>query len=133
MLASKTEADDLPWEHISPFSVIGRLRNRAGGVDASSKDGKKLLGNLHNASPEELLEALGDKVSLITRIDRDEITLDRSLLDYGLDSLFSLELWNWIRRQLNVDMALKDITAAPNLKTLVQRITSRMTSASAPP
>ncbi|GES63924.1 hypothetical protein ATETN484_0010000300 [Aspergillus terreus] len=63
----------------------------------------------------------------------DEITPDRSLLDYGLDSLFSLELRNWIRRQLNVDMALKDITAAPNLGTLVQRITPRMTSVSAPP
>lgn len=132
-LASKTEADDLPWEHISPLSVIGRLRNRAGGVDPSSNESKKLQGHLQNASPELLLEALGDKVSSITRIDRDEITPDRSLLDYGLDSLFSLELRNWIRRQLNVDMALKDITAAPNLKTLVQRITPRMTSVSAPP
>nr|POF16687.1 highly reducing polyketide synthase azab [Quercus suber] len=132
-LASKTEADDLPWEHISPLSVIGRLRNRAGGVDPSSKESKKLQGHLHNASPELLLEALGDKVSSITRIDRDEITPDRSLLDYGLDSLFSLELRNWIRRQLNVDMALKDIIAAPNLKTLVQRITLRMTSVSAAP
>lgn len=132
MLTSKTEADDLPWEHISPLSVIERLRNRAGGVDPSSNENKKLQGNLQNASPELLLEALGDKVSSITRIDRDEIMPDRSLLDYGLDSLFSLELRNWIRRQLNVDMALKDITAAPNLKTLVQRITSRMTSGSAP-
>ena len=97
-LASKTKADDLPWEHISLLSVIERLRNRAGGVDSSSNESKKLQDHLQNTSPKLLLEALGDKISSITMIDRDEITPDRSLLDYGLDSLFSLELRNWIRR-----------------------------------
>lgn len=121
-LPSKMEVNHLSWEHFNPLSVMGRLRTASGGVKASSDESKKLQNLLKDGSHEVLLDALGDKVSSITMIDRDEITPDRGLLDYGLDSLFSLELRNWIRRRLNVDMALKDIVSASNLKTLVERI-----------
>lgn len=122
MLASKKDVESLTWEHFNPLSVVRRLRTDAGGANTSSDEGKKLQDLLKDGSPELLVDALSDKVSSITMIDRDEITLNRNLLDYGLDSLFSLELRNWIRRTLDVDVALKDITAAKDLKTLVDRI-----------
>ena len=74
------------------------------------------------------MDALSGKVSSITMIDRDEITPNRSLVDYDLDSLFSLELRNWIRRTLDVDMALQDITTATDLKALADRILALMNS-----
>ena len=74
------------------------------------------------------MDALSGKVSSITMIDRDEITPIRSLVDYDLDSLFSLELRNWIRRTLDVDMALQDITTATDLKALADRILALMNS-----
>ncbi|KAI8947098.1 hypothetical protein F4801DRAFT_562250 [Xylaria longipes] len=55
-------------------------------------------------SPHALLEFLCDRVSAVTMMDRGEISPERSLLDYGLDSLVSLELRNWIRRTCHVDM-----------------------------
>ncbi|KAL9030209.1 MAG: hypothetical protein Q9196_001643 [Gyalolechia fulgens] len=124
-LASKLEINHLAWEHFNPLSVMRRLRTASAGVKKSSDESKKLQDLLKDGSHCLLLDALGDKVSSITMIDRDEITPDRSLLDYGLDSLFSLELRNWIRRRLNVDVALKDIISARNLKALVERITPR--------
>ncbi|KAL9587952.1 MAG: hypothetical protein Q9203_003236, partial [Teloschistes exilis] len=120
-LPSKTEMDHLAWEHFNPLSVMRRLRT-ASGEKASSDESKTLQDLLKDGSHELLLDALGDKVSSITIIDRDEFTPDRSLLDYGLDSLFSLELRNWIRRRLNVDVALKDTVSAKNLKALAERI-----------
>ena len=132
-LASKMEIDHLAWEHFNPLSVMRRLRTDSGVVKPSSNETKKLQDLLREGSPELLLDALGDKVSSITMIDRDDVTPDRSLLDYGIDSLFSLELRNWIRRRLNVDVALKDIISAINLKALMETITSQMkTSVSVP-
>ncbi|KAL8673560.1 MAG: hypothetical protein Q9168_002014 [Polycauliona sp. 1 TL-2023] len=125
-LASKKEINHLAWEHISPLSVMRRLRIKSGGVNSSSDDESKKLQDLLKDGSPELLDALGDKVSSITMIDRDDITPERSLLDYGLDSLFSMELRNWIRRRFNIDMALKDITSAKSLKALVERITPQM-------
>lgn len=127
-LASKTDIDHLAWEHFNPLSVMRRLRSDSGGADPSTSGGKNLQDLLKDGSPELLIDALSDKVSSITMIDRDEITPDRNLLDYGLDSLFSLELRNWIRRSLDVDMALKDITTARDLKALVGRILPLMKS-----
>ncbi|KAL8999566.1 MAG: hypothetical protein Q9169_001655 [Polycauliona sp. 2 TL-2023] len=123
---SKMEIDHLSWEHISSLSVMRRLRAKSGRVETSSDTEKKKLRDLlKDGSYKSLLDALGDKISSMTTINRDEITPDRSLLEYGLDSLFSLELRNWIRRQLNIDMSLKAIVSASNLKALVERIATR--------
>ena len=122
-LASKLEINHLAWEHFNPLSVMRRLRTASGDVKPASDESKKLQDLLKDGSQELLLDALGDKVSSITMIDRDEITPDRNLLDYGLDSLFSLELRNWIWRRLNINVTLKDIVSAKNLNVLVERIT----------
>ncbi|KAK5987983.1 Highly reducing polyketide synthase valA [Cladobotryum mycophilum] len=127
-LASKMDIDSLSWEHFNTLSVMRRLRTGSGGVNPFSNEGRKLQDLLKDGSPELLMDALSDKVSSITMIDRDEITPNRNLLDYGLDSLFSLELRNWIRRSLDVDMALKDITAAKDLKALMDQILFLMKS-----
>ncbi|KAL8922238.1 MAG: hypothetical protein Q9208_005317 [Pyrenodesmia sp. 3 TL-2023] len=127
-LVSKRDIDSLAWEHFNPSSVMRRLRTGPDRVKSSSNEGKKLEDLVKDGSPELLMDALCDKVSSITMISRDEIAPDRGLLDYGLDSLFSLELRNWIRRILKVDVALQDITSARDLKALVDRILILMKS-----
>lgn len=127
-LASKTDIDFLAWEHFIPLSVLRRLRTDSGTVNSSSNESKKLQDLLRDRSPKLLMDALSDKLSSITMIDRDEITPNRSLLDYGLDSLFSMELRNWIRRSLNVDIALKEITTVRDLEALVDRVLFLMKS-----
>lgn len=124
-LASKLEVNHLAWEHFNPLAVIRRLRTASSDVKSASDESNKFQDLLKDGSHELLLDALGDKVSFITMIDRDEITPDRNLLDYGLDSLFSLELRSWIWRRLNFNVVLKDIVSAKSLNVLVERITSQ--------
>lgn len=42
----------------------------------------------------------------MTVIDRDEVGADAPLASFGLDSLVSVELRNWIRRKTGVDLLL---------------------------
>lgn len=65
-----------------------------------------------------LLSALMNKVSSITMIERDEIEADAPLSNYGLDSLVSVELRNWIRRETSVELAPSKIANTANLRAL---------------
>jgi acyl carrier protein len=70
--------------------------------------------------------ALKDKVSVMTMINRDDILIDRNIEDYGLDSLVSVELRNWIRREFGAELALTAIVGSGNLKGLSEKILSLM-------
>lgn len=131
MLASDVDIKSLAWAQFNPLSVMRRQQTDPSGMKPTHNEGKKLEDLLKRGSPELLMGALSDKVSSITMIDRDEVTPNRSLNEYGLDSLFSLELRNWLRRSLNVDVALKDIITARDLQALVDRILPLMKSTEA--
>lgn len=123
-LVSASEVETLPWEHFHSLSVMRRLRS--GPRDATSAHSRtsKSKGQLQTGSPDFLMEALSDKVSAMTAIDRDEITPTRSLADYGLDSLISLELRNWIRRNFDIDMRVDQINSSKDLKSILDHILS---------
>ncbi|XXH02126.1 polyketide synthase [Hypoxylon texense] len=65
-----------------------------------------------------LTGALITKVSAMTMIDIDEVGPEIPLSSYGLDSLVSVELRNWIRRETGVELLLSAITQAENLQSL---------------
>lgn len=77
------------------------------------------------AGEEGLLESLSSKVSSITMIDREDVTPDRNLLEYGLDSLVAVELRNWIKRECGVELALMHIVGAANLQAMADQIISQ--------
>ncbi|KAK1842828.1 polyketide synthase [Colletotrichum chrysophilum] len=72
-----------------------------------------------------LLDALAGKVSSITMMSREDVTPTRSLIEYGLDSLVSVELRNWIKREYGADLALTQIVGAPDLQALADVIVTR--------
>ncbi|KAK8005776.1 hypothetical protein PG990_011813 [Apiospora arundinis] len=122
------EADaDLPWEHFHFLRAIAPPR-RGGDMESGAGKGKALKSAGPDAkrgvdtSPEAVMEALRTKISNVTMMDRDEITPERNLAHYGLDSLVSVELRNWIRREYGADLALKDIVAARHLNALSKDI-----------
>ncbi|KAK8109398.1 hypothetical protein PG999_007535 [Apiospora kogelbergensis] len=133
-VTTPTDTDKkLPWEHFHFLRAIAPPSLR----DASSRGGNAArkahaAGGRADAkggadtSPEAVMEALRTKVSNVTMLDRDEITPERSLVHYGLDSLVSVELRNWIRREYGADLALKDIVAARHLNALSKDIRSQI-------
>lgn len=116
-----TGTEKLPWEH---FNFLAAMRPKSDSEEGKSS--RMTNGASHNLQidqdPEVLMDALSAKVSAITMMDREEITPGRHLKDYGLDSLVSVELRNWIRRDFGVELALKDIVNANNLKDMLDRI-----------
>jgi hypothetical protein len=74
---------------------------------------------------EALVEGLRKKVSVMTMLHMDDISADRDLHDYGLDSLVSGELRSWIRRQVGVELSLPRIIGARNLQALAEDIFSQ--------
>ncbi|KAK8074290.1 hypothetical protein PG994_005189 [Apiospora phragmitis] len=117
--ASGLNVDGRSFSFVSTLTAAETLpRPEEGGANGHSRG--------VDMSPEALMEALRTKVSNVTMLDRDEITPERSLAHYGLDSLVSVELRNWIRREYGADLALKDIVAARHLNALSKEILSQI-------
>ncbi|KAJ5101975.1 polyketide synthase, partial [Penicillium alfredii] len=121
----------LPWQCFHPRSLVHRINaenrnlktNGAGqGRDARSTGWRYSSGGDPLLS---LLDALITKVSSITMIDRDEVEPDAPLSTYSLDSLVSVELRNWIRRETGVELSLNKIVSADNLRALATHILSQ--------
>ncbi|KAG8405408.1 Type I Iterative PKS [Metarhizium acridum] len=131
LVGNGSDTRSMPWQCFNPRDFVQMMHARrhvseangtrqggGGGVGSGSRSG--------NGDPfEALLTALLDKVSAITMIDRDEVEADVPLVKYSLDSLVSVELRNWIRRETGVDIALPKFVTAPNLRALATDILSQ--------
>ncbi|PYH77005.1 KR-domain-containing protein [Aspergillus uvarum CBS 121591] len=109
------------WEDRSHYFTAARRKNATKFTDPTGQGGGSILGGQENA-----LETLCCKVSSITMIDREDVTLRCKLAEYGLDSLVAVELRHWVRREFGVDLALTYIVGAENLQALADRILSSL-------
>ncbi|KAG5923555.1 putative secondary metabolism biosynthetic enzyme [Claviceps capensis] len=62
-------------------------------------------------------------------MDREEIQSDEPVASYSLDSLVSVELRNWIRRETGVELLLSSITQAESLRALATEILEKRAGA----
>jgi hypothetical protein len=116
-----------PWKYFHPVHAKERLKierqkkGRAGGGAA----GADVFSASWTAAEDPLTgltEALITKVAAMTIIDRDEVGADAPLSSFNLDSLVSVELRNWIRRETGVELLLSAITQAASLRGLATDI-----------
>ena len=128
---------DGPWDYIHPVYARERVREEA------AKRQKKMMtkrreadGALHSTTngastgPWQqvddplpgLTEALITKVAAMTMLDREEVGADAPLASLSLDSLVSVELRNWIRREAGVELVLSTITGSESLRVLAVEI-----------
>lgn len=114
-----------PWKYFHPVHTKERLKNdkrnrakaSAGGADLSSVSWTTAEDPLVG-----LTEALITKVSAMTMMERDDVLADAPLSSYNLDSLVSVELRNWIRRETTVELTLSAIMQAESLRALAAEI-----------
>ncbi|KAK6860627.1 polyketide synthase [Apiospora arundinis] len=126
-VSSRAEGAELPYDGYRFLSALRALKRDAGeAVGDGQGSGSKAQGDWKDGSPEGLMNALTNKVATITMMDIEEVTPERELDDYGLDSLISVELRNWIKRESGVDLPLNAIVEAENLQALADDILSRM-------
>ncbi|KJX96875.1 polyketide synthase like protein [Zymoseptoria brevis] len=55
---------------------------------------------------------------------------ERSLIDYGIDSLAGVELRNWIRSRFEVELSTLEVTQTPSLSALGSKVVERRTAPS---
>ena len=82
-------------------------------IQSLDEDSAKL-----NAIQEYLL----DTVSTVLRMSKKKLNLSQSLTSWGLDSMISIELKNFIERDLNVEMAVVDLLKGINILDLSEQI-----------
>ncbi|KAK7958473.1 polyketide synthase [Apiospora saccharicola] len=129
---------DGPWDYIHPVYARERVKEEAakreklamtksGGADGAphSSTNGVTSGPWQQAVDDPLpglTEALITKVAAMTMLDRDEVGADAPLASLSLDSLVSVELRNWIRREAGVELVLSAITGAESLRALAVEI-----------
>ncbi|KAK2879483.1 Type I Iterative PKS [Arthroderma sp. PD_2] len=121
------DTSTLPWQCFNPRHITKLIHTDKRGLESKGrKQGGIRSVDANSGDPfENLLNALMDKVSSITMIERDEVEADAPLARYSLDSLVSVELRDWIRRETAVDLGLPSIVRASNLRALAMNIASQ--------
>jgi acyl carrier protein len=113
----------------------------SGGVDGKSKrDGKgssaedlamRAFVLVRKSKPDAAtlakacVEVLALQFSHVLRLDH-EMDTDKPLMAYGLDSLAAVELRNWVRMELEVELSTVDILNASSLAALCKKLVSRL-------
>ncbi|RDA88311.1 hypothetical protein CP532_6585, partial [Ophiocordyceps camponoti-leonardi (nom. inval.)] len=102
------------------------------GLDAGNKQVQALLSTIRGAvaagaaaSSKTIKDAVADVVNrrFVSTLGLDEpLEPARPLSSYGLDSLSAVEIRNWCRAQLGVDLSTWDITGSPSLWKLTDKI-----------
>ncbi|KAK8042488.1 polyketide synthase [Apiospora phragmitis] len=110
---------DGPWDYIHPVYARERVKEEAA---KRKEDDEEEWGTAWQLEVDDplpgLIEALVTKVAAMTMLDRDEVGADAPLASLSLDSLVSVELRNWIRREASVELVLSAITGAESLRAL---------------
>lgn len=72
-------------------------------------------------------EEIARKISKLVAMDSEEIDVERSMTEFGLDSLVSIELKNWITQTFKAKLQASEISDAANIVALAGLVTSRST------
>ncbi|KUI67059.1 Lovastatin diketide synthase LovF [Cytospora mali] len=76
------------------------------------------------------VEVVNKQFMTILRLD-EPLEPSRNLSAYGLDSLAAVEFRNWSRAQLGAELTTLDVTSAPSLLSLAEKIVIKIQAASA--
>ncbi|KAK7972314.1 Fumagillin dodecapentaenoate synthase [Apiospora saccharicola] len=109
-----------------------------GGLDEADEGGDqsdqalKQLRMMHKSGTADVgalngvcVEVVSAQFAKILRLDTAP-EVGRPLVAYGLDSLSAVELRNWIRVKLGVELTTLDITNTPSLVALCEKVVSRL-------
>ncbi|KAG6006385.1 Type I Iterative PKS [Claviceps maximensis] len=122
---------DGPWEYIHPIHAIERFRLDKANHKYEGNAGDDILLASWTAAEnplEGLTEALITKIAAMAIMERQEVQPDAPVDTYNLDSLVSVELRNWIRRETGVELPLASITQASSLRALAAEILEKRSS-----
>ncbi|KAL1957332.1 hypothetical protein VTO42DRAFT_6121 [Malbranchea cinnamomea] len=70
-------------------------------------------------------DAIARKISTLVAVAYEEIDFQRSVVDFGLDSLVLIELKNWIAQKFKATLQVSEISDAAHIIALAMKVASR--------
>jgi len=115
---------------LSFLSQILQETNLSGSSMTRFEKDTKIREDILAAEPEkrqEMLESyLQEQVARVLRIPPNRLSLEKSVMNMGLDSLMALELKNRIEANLTVDLPVTTLLKGPNIKELATEMLNRL-------
>ncbi|KAJ5175582.1 uncharacterized protein N7482_001459 [Penicillium canariense] len=135
-IAAWSDNADLPWRREPRFDATraaetpghaegGQTEGGGGGGDTSSPRAR-----IESArSAEEVLEIIVNviqgRLAFTFMLEEADIDNQKSLLDYGLDSLVAVELRNWLTTHVSPGISVFDIIQSQTLLHLAQKVVEK--------
>ncbi|KAH7030733.1 uncharacterized protein B0I36DRAFT_288346 [Microdochium trichocladiopsis] len=97
------------------------------GNTSLKKDVEALLRNVTSVDEAVniITETTVEKFVAFLNLDAEDVSADEPLSTFGLDSLVSIELKNWMVRTFKVSLQASELTSAPSIVHLAKRLASR--------
>ncbi|KAJ3499830.1 hypothetical protein NLG97_g19 [Lecanicillium saksenae] len=120
--------NDYFWSSEPRFRNLYLNHDFAGSASGAQKQ-KNLMVQLIEAREElDRVEILTrgflEKIADVLSVDKTTLQPNRSLADYGLDSIVAIELRQWIFQSVAVDIAMFDVLNSVSIQALVEKIAS---------
>lgn len=111
----------------TPLMISNLIDSASTTKTMDSKQTESILAKIHSLEEDSdklsaIQEYLLDTVSTVLRMSKKKLNLSQSLTSWGLDSMISIELKNFIERDLNVEMAVVDLLKGINILDLSEQI-----------
>lgn len=116
------------WAVDAKFAYIRRLRSSDEGSNERSVAQNISIGHLlkqarsTDEATQVVCQAIVEKVSGMLMLPVEEISPSRPLVAYGLDSLVSVEIRNWMAREMDASMALLDLMSSESITQLAEMV-----------
>lgn len=122
------------WSSDTKFSHMRHKRGRIEGPDLTTTNGSVAAVGTRSVyqqlTPVNSVEkakkivynSLATKVSSVLMLHEDDITAQKALGSYGIDSLVAVELRNWIGREMEATVMLMDLLADNTLAILTETV-----------
>ncbi|KAF7597032.1 hypothetical protein BBP40_010506 [Aspergillus hancockii] len=115
--------------YFQPAHTIERIKVKQGrrGKSSAGGDSDTLLASWTVAEDPltGLIEALLTNIAAMTMMEPDDMHADAPFASFGLDTLVSVELRNWIRREAGIELTLSAITYAKSQQALATEVLAR--------
>lgn len=129
---SITESDNTDTLSNPMFSHLLQRQNKQGVNQKSKSPSQSIqtrIAATKDAAKIELMiaEEIAKKMSNLVAMDYEEIELQRRMAEFGLDSLVTIEMKNWITQNFQAKLQASEISDATNILALAGVVASRST------
>ena len=115
------------WRHDPLFSHMrgkNRTRQRQDAYATTTSSARRGLADAESLATvrKVIYDCLAAKFSTVLMIDEEDLSPDKALGAYGIDSLVAVELRNWIGREMEASVTMVDLLANNTMATLTETV-----------